>query len=95
MRALIGDDCRLDLVSKSQRRGKHVSFYFSKHKKHDVAVRVVRLEEQLALAAYVGGAAAPAYFMLLEFEAGRVHAIRDFRYIPYIVTDADYEIVAG
>ena len=95
VRALVGDDCRLDLVSKSQRRGKQVGFYFSNYEKNDVAVRVVRLEGQLALAAYVSGAKAPAYFMLLEFEAGRVQLIRDFRYVPYIVTDADFEIVAG
>ena len=95
VRALVGDDCRLDLVSKSQRRGKQVGFYFSNYEKNDVAVRVVRLEGQLALAAYVSGAKAPAYFMLLEFEAGRVQLVRDFRYVPYIVTDADFEIVAG
>jgi RNA polymerase sigma factor (sigma-70 family) len=95
VRALVGDDCRLDLVSKSQRRGKQVGAYFGSYEKVNVAVRVVRLEEQLALAAYVNGAASPAYFILLTFEAGRVRAIRDFRYVPYIVSDADYEVVTG
>jgi hypothetical protein len=27
---------------------------------------------------------------LLELEAGRVNAIRDFRYVPYIAAEADY-----
>lgn len=93
VRALIGEDCRLDLVSKSQRRGKQVGMYFTNYAKENVAVRVVRLEGQLALAAYVGGAAAPSYFMLLDFVDGKVASIRDFRYVPYIASEAELEPV--
>jgi len=32
----------------------------------------------------------PSYFVLLETEDGRVSRIRDFRYVPYIATDARY-----
>jgi RNA polymerase sigma-70 factor, ECF subfamily len=60
VRALVGDDCRLDLVSKSQRRGKQVGMYFGRYEKENVALRVVRLEGQLALAAHVAGAPKPA-----------------------------------
>ncbi len=91
VRSLVGDDCRLDLVSKSQRRGKAVGMYFGRYEKEDVALRVVRLEGQLAFAAHVAGAERPAYFILLEFAGGRVSAIRDFRYVPYIVADAEFE----
>jgi len=90
LRALIGEDCRLDLVSKSQRRGKDVGLYYTNYAKQDVSVRLVRLEGRLALAAYVSGAAAPSYFMLLEFAGDQLRLIRDFRYVPYIATDADY-----
>lgn len=93
VRALVGEDCRLDLVSKSLRRGKQVGMYFTNYEKADVAVRVVRLEGQLALAAYVAGAERPSYFMLLEITDGRVTSIRDFRYVPYIVADAEFEVV--
>jgi RNA polymerase sigma-70 factor (ECF subfamily) len=93
VRALIGDDCRLDLVSKSQRRGKQVGMYFGRYEKENVALRVVRLEGQLAFAAYVAGAGKPAYFILLEFEDGHVKSIRDFRYVPYIAAEAEFEIV--
>ena len=92
VRALVGDDCRLDLVSKSQRRGKQVGLYFSNYEKEQVELRVVRLEGRLACAAYVEGAAAPAYFILLELEAGRVTSIRDFRYVPYIAAEAEFEL---
>jgi RNA polymerase sigma-70 factor (ECF subfamily) len=91
VRALISDDCRLDLVSRSQRRGKQVGMYFSNYEKADVSLRVVRLEGELALAAYPPGASRPAYFILLEHEGGRVKAIRDFRYVPYIATEAVFE----
>ena len=93
VRALIGDDCRLDLVSKSQRRGKEVGMYFGRYEKEDVALRVVRLDGKLALAAHVAGGAAPAYFILLEWESGRVKQIRDFRYVPYIAAEAELECV--
>lgn len=89
VRALIAEDCRLDLVSRSQRQGKAVGMYFGRYEKEDVSLRVVRLEGELALAAHVGGASAPAYFILLEWADGRVRAIRDYRYVPYIVVDAE------
>jgi RNA polymerase sigma-70 factor (ECF subfamily) len=91
VRALVGDDCRLDLVSKSRRRGKQVGVYFGNYEKQDVSVRVVRLEGRLALAAYVAGAARPAYFILLEWDTSRVTSIRDFRYVPYIAAEAEFE----
>jgi RNA polymerase sigma-70 factor (ECF subfamily) len=93
VRALVDDDCRLDLVSKSRRRGKQVGMYFGRYEKEDISLRVVRLEGKLALAAYAPGAATPAYFILLEWEGGRVQSIRDFRYVKYIAAEADFEPV--
>jgi RNA polymerase sigma-70 factor, ECF subfamily len=95
VRALVSDDCRLDVVSKSQRRGKQVGMYFGRYEKENVALRVVRLEGQLAFAAYVAGAEKPAYFILIDFEDGRVKSIRDFRYVPYMITEAEFEIVTA
>ena len=95
LRTLVSDDCRLDVVSRSQRRGKQVNMYFGRYEKENVALRVVRLEGRLAIAAYVAGAGKPAYFILLEFEGGRVTSIRDFRYVPYIAAEAEFEIVGA
>jgi RNA polymerase sigma-70 factor, ECF subfamily len=95
VRALVGEDCRLDLVSKSQRRGKQVGMYFGNYEKANVSVRVVSLDGELALAAYVAEAAAPAYFILVSWENGRVVAIRDFRYVPYIAAEATFEVLGG
>jgi RNA polymerase sigma-70 factor (ECF subfamily) len=93
LRDLVSDDCRLDLVSKSQRRGKQVGAYFARYEKNTVALRVVRLEGRLGCAVYIDGTTAPSYFMLLEFGDGRVTSIRDFRYAPYIVTEAEFEVL--
>jgi RNA polymerase sigma-70 factor (ECF subfamily) len=94
VRALVSDDCRLDLVSKSERRGKQVGLYFSNYERQSVRLAPVRLEGKLALAAYpTPGAPQPAYFILLEIEAGRVTEIRDFRYVTYIADEADFELL--
>jgi RNA polymerase sigma-70 factor (ECF subfamily) len=93
IRSMVGDDCRLDLVSKSQRRGKEVGMYFGRYAKEDVSLRVVRLEGELALAAYVAGGERPSYFILLEWDDGRVKAIRDYRSVPYIAKEAEFEPV--
>jgi RNA polymerase sigma-70 factor, ECF subfamily len=90
VRALIGEACRLDLVSKSQRRGKAVGAYFARYAAEHVSLRVVHLEGQLALAACRDGAVEPSYFILLAWEDGRVASIRDFRYVSYIAAEADY-----
>jgi RNA polymerase sigma-70 factor (ECF subfamily) len=91
---MVSEDCRLDLVSKSQRRGKQVGMYFSRYEKESVMLRVVRLEGHLALAAYADGAENPAYFILIEIDQGRVTFIRDFRYVPYIATEAEFDLMA-
>jgi RNA polymerase sigma-70 factor, ECF subfamily len=90
VRALIGDDCRLDLVAKSQRRGKAVGAYFGNYEKLAVRLSVVELDGELALAAHVDGQARPAYFILLTWDGGRVQLIRDFRYVSYIADEAAY-----
>ncbi len=94
IRTLVSDDCRLDVVSKSQRRGKQVGVYFGNYAKENVALRLVRLDGKLAFAAYVAGAASAAYFVLVEFENGYVKSIRDFRYVPYIAAEAEFETLS-
>lgn len=96
VRALVSDDCRLDLVSKSQRRGKQVGLYFARYEKEDVSARVVRVDGELALAVYPAATTdprKPAYFILLEQAGGRVTSIRDFRYVPYIALEAEIELL--
>jgi RNA polymerase sigma factor (sigma-70 family) len=93
LRSLVAEECRLDLVSKSQRRGKAVGMYFGNYEKQDVRLATGRLDGRLVLAAYVAGATEPSYFLLLDFVDGKVDTIRDFRYVPYIAAEAVFEPV--
>jgi RNA polymerase sigma factor (sigma-70 family) len=93
LRALVATDCRLDLVSKSQRRDKAVGMYFGRYENEAVRLVVARLEGALALAAFEPGADRPSYFILLDWTDDRVAAIRDFRYVRYVATEADYELL--
>jgi RNA polymerase sigma-70 factor (ECF subfamily) len=91
VRALIGDDCRLDLVSRSHRRGKEVGLYFERYEKANAELRVARLEGALVLAVHIEGSSKPSYFILLKWQDGKVVGIRDFRYVPYIADEAELE----
>jgi len=93
VRALVSDDCRLDLVSKSQRHGKQVGMYFARYENEQrLTARVLRVDGQLALGVFMAGDTdRPAYFILLEHEAGLVTRVRDFRYVPYIASEAAIE----
>ena len=39
----------------------------------------------------MAAAAEPAYFTLLEWDRGRVRAIREFRYVPYVAREAEID----
>jgi RNA polymerase sigma factor (sigma-70 family) len=92
LRALVSDECHLDLVSKSQRRGKEVGMYFARYDREQVRLRVARLDGELVLAAYVEEQATPSYLVVLGWSEGRVVSIRDFRYVSYIAREAAFEI---
>ena len=96
IRAMIADDVRLELVSKSRLNGKaEVSRYFGNYSKIDDWHLVPGLVEgRPAILVFDPGetAARPRYFILLQWSAGKVATIRDFRHAPYIVDGADYLI---
>jgi hypothetical protein len=46
-----------------------------------------------ALAIHRAKSPTPAYFILLEWYSDRLAVIRDFRYVPYIATDASFQRV--
>jgi RNA polymerase sigma-70 factor (ECF subfamily) len=86
LRALLAEDCRLDLVGKLERRGKAVGEYFSRYQ--DIAS--IRLEPGLldgrpALALYhPADAARPSNVVLVSWQGDRIADIRDYRYVPYV-----------
>ncbi|MGZ3507778.1 MAG: sigma-70 family RNA polymerase sigma factor [Vulcanimicrobiaceae bacterium] len=94
LRALVAEESRLDQVSLVQRRITDARYF-------DRYAEIVKSEEIRAEAGWVDGVPAiamyrpasntvPAYFVLLEWRGGRISLIRDFRYVPYIASDARF-----
>jgi len=96
IRAMIADDVRLELVSKTRMEGKaEVSRYFGNYEKiEDWRLAPGLLEGRPAILVFdpnePGGA--PKYFMLLQWSAGKVAAIRDFRHAAYVIDGAEYRV---
>jgi RNA polymerase sigma-70 factor (ECF subfamily) len=94
VRALLADEVKLDLVSRSQRSGRRdVSGYVANYAKSG---------EWFLVPAWIDGKevvgafrnereAKPGYFIELGIVDGRVLSIRDYRYVPYICADAAIE----
>src|ERR1700723_1952064 len=96
IRAMIADDVRLDLVNKMRMNGKaEVSRYFGNYSKiEDWHLVPGLVEGRPAILVFDPNApgSAPKYFMLLQWTAGKVADIRDFRHAPYIIDGAEYRV---
>ena len=95
LRALLGEESQLDIVSRVQQRAINAGYY-------DRYAEILENEDIRAEAGYVDGIPAiamfrpasserPAYFVVLELQEGNLARVRDFRYIPYIAADAQYQ----
>jgi RNA polymerase sigma-70 factor (ECF subfamily) len=96
IRGLIADDVRLDLVNKTRLNGKaEVSRYFGNYSKvSDWHLVPGLVEGRPAILVFDPDApgSAPKYFMLLQWTAGKVATIRDFRHAAYVIDGAEYLI---
>ena len=96
IRTMIADDIRLDLVNKTRMRGKTEVFsYFGNYAKvSDWHLVPGLVEGHPAILVFDPGEAdgTPKYFMLLDWSAGKVATIRDFRHARYIIDGAEYLI---
>lgn len=91
VQAMLIEECRLDLVSKSQRQGKAVGFYFGRYAAEQGNVfRLGRVEGRPAIGVFRGDPEALAYVILVELEGERVAFIRDFRYVPYLARELTF-----
>jgi RNA polymerase sigma-70 factor (ECF subfamily) len=94
IRAMIADDVRLDLVSKSRLNGKaEVSRYFGNYARiADWHLAPGLVEGRPAILVFDPGetAAQPRYFILLQWSLDKVATIRDFRHAAYVIDGAEY-----
>jgi RNA polymerase sigma-70 factor (ECF subfamily) len=99
IRNMIADDVRLDLVNKTGMRGKaEVSRYFGNYSKaHDWHLVPGLIEGRPAILVFDPGkpSARPAYFMLLQWSADKVAAIRDFRHASYVTDDVEFSVAGA
>jgi hypothetical protein len=94
VRAMLAEDVRLDLVSRSQRTGREVSRYFTNYDTlRDFRLVPAWLEGKEVIAVFRQNAAEPSYFVELELVGGRVALIRDYRYVDYILNDAEMTLL--
>ena len=93
VRAMLADEVRLDLVTRSSRRGRaEVGEYFHQYaQRSDWHLVNGTVENRPAILIYDlrEGAAQPAYFVLLTWIDGQVSFIRDYRYARYVMRDAE------
>jgi RNA polymerase sigma-70 factor (ECF subfamily) len=99
IRNMIADDVRLDLVNKTGMRGKaEVSRYFGNYSKaHDWHLVPGLVEGRPAILVFDPDkpSARPAYFMLLQWSADKVAAIRDFRHASYVTDDVEFSVAGA
>jgi RNA polymerase sigma-70 factor (ECF subfamily) len=93
VQALLSEECRLDLVAKAQRRGKdQIGAYFGNYANEDTRLAVAKVEGRHLLAVYrPGTSATPTYVIVLEWQAGAVRLIRDYRYVDYLAGELIFE----
>jgi len=94
LRALMGEEARVDLVSRWQRRGRATAGYYSRYAEV-AAAEDLRAEAGFAdgvpvIAVYRQGSMQPAYFIRLSWEQGRLIEVRDFYFVPYIAQEARF-----
>ena len=96
IRAMIADDVRLELVSKTRLNGKaEVSRYFGNYdaiSDWHLVPGVVEGHAAVLVFDPDHRDAGPKYFMLLDWAAGKVATIRDFRHAPYVLDGAEYRV---
>jgi RNA polymerase sigma factor (sigma-70 family) len=98
VRQMLADEVKLDLVSRVRKDGKvEVGAYFTNYAKAtDWRLQPAWLDGREVLAVYRAAAdERPGYFVELSFRGERITFIRDFRYVPYIAAEADFQGLAS
>jgi len=84
LRALLAEDVRLDLANRTRLTGPHVVLYFTHYGENpDWHVRLCLAEGRPALVVSDPKTAGD-YVVLLEWRAGQIAAIHDYRFAPYV-----------
>jgi RNA polymerase sigma-70 factor, ECF subfamily len=92
VRDMLAEDVRLELVARTRMRGREVHTYFGNYASVDDWRFVPgQIDGRPAILVYdpTKPQPRPTYFILLEWDGGKLVAIRDFRHARYAVEDAE------
>lgn len=94
VRALLAEDVRLELVSRERRRGAEVGLYFTNYASiQGWRLTAAWLDGDEVIAVHRSASdPQPAYVIQLTVAQGLVTAIRDYRYVPYLLADTTVEL---
>jgi RNA polymerase sigma-70 factor (ECF subfamily) len=88
VQSLLAEECRLDLVSRAEMRGKkQISGYFGRYAKVEFRVEVGAVEGRDVLGVFQNGEL--KYIIAIEGTGGQVTRIRDWRYVSYLVRELE------
>ncbi len=91
LRALLAEDARLHQATRPVRSGADVGMFFTIYGRNPVIhLAPAWLEGEEVIAVFEQGPAPrPHHVMRIAWREGRIASIRDYRYVPYIVDDAE------
>ena len=94
LRALLGDEAQLDLVTRTNQRvvaAKYYDRYAEILRREEIRAEVGFVDDVPAIAMYRPAASqSPAYFLLIEWSDGKIARIRDYYHVPYIARGATF-----
>jgi RNA polymerase sigma-70 factor (ECF subfamily) len=90
---LLAEECELDLVAKSARKGKpQISPYFGNYAKDDARLALGEAEGRAVIGVYrPASSTRPEYVITIDWRGDRVGFIRDYRYVPYLMAELAFE----
>lgn len=89
LRALLADDVRLKQSDYAVRTVDADLFFTFYAERPPQRVAAAWLETREVIAVHDGATNRPSHFMWLEWRDGRISFIRDYRYVPYVVMEAE------
>ena len=97
LRAMLADDARLVQSTYPVRTGAEVKMFFGIYAQYaPVRLAPAWLEGREVIAVYENlQSSKPSYLMWLEWKDGRVSFIRDYRYVRYVVDDAELVLASS
>jgi RNA polymerase sigma-70 factor (ECF subfamily) len=95
LRALMSEESRLDVVTRTRRRGAAASEYYTRYAeiapREDLRTEAGWVDGRLVLAVFrPASSTVPCYFLLVEWQGEKIALIRDYRYVPYITEASRY-----